>query len=366
MRGALVAALAAACCAAPAEDPEAAAAEFFAAHGRPAKHTNNWAVIVDTSRFWQNYRHAANVLGMYHVVKKLGIPDSNIILMLGDDIPCNTRNMYPATVFNNMNHQLNLYGDDVEVDFRGYEVTVDNFLRVLTGRQRANTAANKRLLSDKDSNVMVYLSGHGGDQFLKFQDATEVTHQDVQDTLWQMWEGLRYHSLLFIVETCQAATLIEGITAPAVTAMGSSLKGENAYSHHNDPDIGLHVIDRWTYYALEELNALAPHSKMSLKKFFGKFNANLLGSHIYTTSTHPLPLNKLLVRDYYGTRAQTRRLAPPPAAAPAAAVPAAAALTVDDHAPPPPAAPWAPADLHLWRTASATLLAGLLVGCWYL
>ena len=38
-------------------------------------HTNNWAIIVDTSRFWFNYRHAANVLSIYRSVKRLGIPD---------------------------------------------------------------------------------------------------------------------------------------------------------------------------------------------------------------------------------------------------------------------------------------------------
>ncbi len=40
-----------------------------------SSHTNNWAVIVDTSRFWFNYRHAANVLSIYRSVKRLGIPD---------------------------------------------------------------------------------------------------------------------------------------------------------------------------------------------------------------------------------------------------------------------------------------------------
>lgn len=29
-----------------------------------------------------------------------------------------------ATVFNNANEQINVYGDDVEVDYRGYEVCV--------------------------------------------------------------------------------------------------------------------------------------------------------------------------------------------------------------------------------------------------
>jgi glycosylphosphatidylinositol transamidase (GPIT) subunit GPI8 len=36
-------------------------------------------------------------------------------------------------VFNDESHRLNVYGSNVEVDYRGYEVTVENFVRVLTG-----------------------------------------------------------------------------------------------------------------------------------------------------------------------------------------------------------------------------------------
>ena len=99
-----------------------------------SRHTNNWAVLVDTSRFWFNYRHVANVLSIYRSVKRLGIPDSQIILMVADDMACNPRNPRPATVFNNANENINVYGDDVEVDYRGYEVTVENLVRLLTGR----------------------------------------------------------------------------------------------------------------------------------------------------------------------------------------------------------------------------------------
>lgn len=48
-------------------------------------------------------------------MKRLGIPDDHIILMLADDVACNARNSYPAQVFNNENHRLNLYGDHIEV-----------------------------------------------------------------------------------------------------------------------------------------------------------------------------------------------------------------------------------------------------------
>lgn len=43
--------------------------------------------------------------------------------MVADDMPCNLRNPRPATVFNNANEHINVYGDDVEVDYRGYEVS---------------------------------------------------------------------------------------------------------------------------------------------------------------------------------------------------------------------------------------------------
>ncbi len=71
-----------------------------------------------TSRFWFNYRHVANTLSVYHTVRRLGIPDSNIVLMLADDMPCNARNPFPGGVYNSKDHELNLYEGDVEVDYR--------------------------------------------------------------------------------------------------------------------------------------------------------------------------------------------------------------------------------------------------------
>ena len=76
---------------------------------------------------------------MYRTVKRLGIPDSQIILMLADDIACNPRNSFPGTVFNNADRALDLYGDNIEVDYRGYEVTVENFIRLLTGTTHTHT-----------------------------------------------------------------------------------------------------------------------------------------------------------------------------------------------------------------------------------
>ncbi|XP_065364379.1 putative GPI-anchor transamidase [Calliphora vicina] len=230
-------------------------------------HTNNWAVLVDASRFWFNYRHVANVLSIYRSVKRLGIPDSQIILMIADDMACNPRNPRPGQVYNNANQHINVYGDDVEVDYRGYEVTVENFVRLLTGRTQNGTARSKKLLTDAGSNVLIYLTGHGGDGFLKFQDSEEITSQELADAVEQMWEKKRYNELFLMVDTCQAASLYEKFTSPNILAVASSLVGEDSLSHHVDSSIGVYMIDRYTYYALEFLEKVQPNSDKTMGEF---------------------------------------------------------------------------------------------------
>jgi phosphatidylinositol glycan class K len=74
-----------------------------------------------------------NKKNRYRTVKRLGIPDSNIILMLADDVACNPRNPFAGSVYSSSGPHLDLYGENIEVDYRGYEVTVENLIRLLTG-----------------------------------------------------------------------------------------------------------------------------------------------------------------------------------------------------------------------------------------
>jgi len=246
-----------------------------------AEHTSNWAVLVSTSRFWFNYRHLANVLSLYRTVKRLGIPDSQIILMLPDDMACNPRNAFPGTVYNNADRALDLYGDNIEVDYRGYEVTVENFIRLMTDRVGADMPRSKRLLTDDRSNILVYMTGHGGNEFLKFQDAEEISAFDLADAFAQMWEKKRYHEMLFMIDTCQANTMYSKFYSPNIIATGSSEIDQSSYSHHADSDVGVAVIDRYTYYNLEflETQVREPTSKKTLGDLFESYDEAKIHSH---------------------------------------------------------------------------------------
>ncbi|KAK2809135.1 glycosylphosphatidylinositol anchor biosynthesis [Arthroderma sp. PD_2] len=193
---------------------------------------------------------------------------------------CNPRNAFPGTVYNNADRALDLYGDNIEVDYRGYEVTVESFIRLLTDRLGDDVPQSKRLGSDAGSNVLVYMTGHGGDQFLKFQDSEEIGAWDLADAFGQMWEKKRYNELLFMIDTCQANTMYTHLYSPNIIATGSSELDQSSYSHHADSDVGVAVIDRWTYYILEflETQVTSASSKRTLGDLFDSYDESKIHS----------------------------------------------------------------------------------------
>ena len=84
-------------------------------------------------------------------------------------------------------------------------MTVENFLRVLMGRHENAVPRSKRLLSDEGSHILLYMTGHGGDEFLKFQDSEELQSHDLADAVKQMKEKRRFVAIPF---DCFAYTLV--------------------------------------------------------------------------------------------------------------------------------------------------------------
>ncbi|KAJ7598877.1 peptidase C13 family-domain-containing protein [Mycena floridula] len=272
--------------------------EFFSGS---KSHTNNWAVLVSASRYWFNYRHMANVLGMYRTVKRLGIPDSNIILMLADDVSCNTRNKFPGSVYANAGRGLDLYGENIEVDYRGYEVTVENFIRVLTGRVHPSVPRSKRLLTDSRSNIFVYMSGHGGNEFLKFQDNEEISAFDIADAFEQMWQKKRYNEIFFMIDTCQANTMFSKFYSPNILATGSSKLDESSLSYENDNEIGVAVIDAYTHYVLEYMEGINKTSHLTMADLFANYDVDKIRSTPGVRSDlFKRDLDKTLITDFFG------------------------------------------------------------------
>src|ERR1700735_226603 len=63
--------------------------------------------------------------------------------------------------------------------------------RFFLGRMEPSVPRSKRLLTDERSNIFVYMTGHGGNEFLKFQDNEEISAFDIADAFEQMWQKKR-------------------------------------------------------------------------------------------------------------------------------------------------------------------------------
>ena len=107
------------------------------------------------------------------------------------------------------------------------------------------------LLSDSGSHVLLYMSGHGGDGFLKFRDVSTVQSHDLSDALETMRTQRRFKEMLVLVDTCQAATIPEPFHTPRVTSISSSLRDENSYASDHDSHIGQALLDRFTHQTLQ-------------------------------------------------------------------------------------------------------------------
>ncbi|KEG15085.1 GPI-anchor transamidase subunit 8 [Trypanosoma grayi] len=240
--------------------------------------TNTWAVILSSSRYFFNLRHASNALTMYHLCRKHGMDDDHILLFLSDSYACDPRNPFPATIYSALSapDRVNLYSCDVQVDYAGYDVDVRRFLGVLQGRYDVHTPPSRRLDTDENSNILIYAAGHAAEGFFKFQDSEFLSSMDVADTLMMMWEQRRYRKVVFLVDTCRALSMCLEIEAPNVVCLTSSDATLESFSHHVDPSMGLTVISRWSFEALQLLEHakcdVAPHERTALQMSWYDFN----------------------------------------------------------------------------------------------
>ena len=84
-----------------------------------------------------------------------------------------------------------------------------------------------------------------------------------------------------MIDTCQANTMYSKFYSPNIIATGSSEIDQSSYSHHADNDVGVAVIDRYTYYNLDflETQVRQPTSKLTLADLFDSYDESKIHSH---------------------------------------------------------------------------------------
>jgi phosphatidylinositol glycan class K len=268
-------------------------------------------MVVNTSRYWFNYRHAANAASVYRAVKQLGVDDEDIVFMSALDVGNEYRNPDSGSIHLAGTHSQ-LQWDGFQLDYRNDEVSAMTFLNVLRGRTVGWSVGQAQLASNANTTILIYMAGHGGDEFFKFHDGEELSAQDLAHAFTEMHAKGMYKEILLILDTCQAATMANYVTAPNVVVLASSLKGENSYAHQTEDSLGVSVIDRFTHAMSEFVRSRMQlrggrytlPASISLRELHASFHKHALHSTATViASQHPgtsLDLSSLKLWRFFG------------------------------------------------------------------
>lgn len=166
---------------------------------------DNWALLIAGSKTWTNYRHQADVLNMYQMLKYLGYDDDHIILIMEDDIANNPENPNPGQLLRY--DGINLY-KNVDVDYRLSDITTEDIQDILTGK--SSERLTRVINGNEHSNILVFWSGHGEKGALKLGDNSFedcLTTSRMGDLLTAMHDASCYRKMLWLIETCFSASV---------------------------------------------------------------------------------------------------------------------------------------------------------------
>jgi ABC-type branched-subunit amino acid transport system substrate-binding protein len=240
----------------------------------PALH-DRWALLVAASSGWSNYRHQADVLNMYQILKAHGYRDDHIVLIAEDDIAYSTQNPEPGVIRVRPGGE-NVY-QDVEIDYHTSDLSPADIRAILCGER------SERLPQVIDAtthdNVLLFWSGHGEvGAFSWLDQRMGFTTQQVRETLEAASQGGKFRKLLCLIETCYSGSVMsaqEGI--PGLLALTAAGEDESSKADIYNSTLHVWMTNRFTS-TLQD--CIAEHAAISMRDLYYRLFLNTVGSHV--------------------------------------------------------------------------------------
>ncbi len=208
---------------------------------------DNFAVVIATSTGINNYRHQADALAQYQMLKGFGYDDSHIILILEDDLGSDVH--------------VTVGGENLRtgavIDYKTSQVTAEDLRNIFSGKVTERTP--EVVHGSPGTNVFLFWSGHGArDGVLKWADKN-LEAESFRGIL-EAAEG-NYRKMLAVMETCYSGSIgsyCEGL--PGVLLLCATRNGET--SHADIMEDGIYLSNRFTRVfreIVEETPAISLH-----------------------------------------------------------------------------------------------------------
>lgn len=207
----------------------------------------NYALLVATSSGWTNYRHQADVLSVYQMLKSNGFDDDHIVLIMEDDLAKNANNPEQGVV-------KNFNGDDVHkgivVDYKTSEIDPEDLVKILSGEKSKDLP--HVINADSTQNVFVFWSGHGMEGSLNWLDndyQNSFTYEKMVTLLNEISDKKKYRKLLWLIEACHSGSVCEAFSdaqIPGALCIAAARSYETSKAYMRDPELRTYVTNTFT------------------------------------------------------------------------------------------------------------------------
>ncbi len=247
---------------------------------------DSWALLVQGSSGWENYRHQADVLNVYQMLKAQGWDDAHIILIISDDIAHNEKNKFPGTVATSTFGE-NLYEGAV-VDYSSDTLSVSDVKDIMMGHASPHLPAV--LDTDERSNVLVFWSGHGCLKYTRktngfiWRGSEVFSDSDLRQTLESMSTQGRYRKMLMLLEPCYSRTMaLQANNIPGILSIASAAENESSFADFHSAELGTWMSDR---FSNNLVNTLSEKPDQTYKELYEYLYTHTLGSHVYVENSY--------------------------------------------------------------------------------
>ncbi len=239
----------------------------------------NWALIVAASEGWDNYRHQADALYMYKVLRMHGYDDDHIVLIMNDDLAYNSQNIYPGHIYNQPD------GDDL------YSGAVCDYITKelspsLLGDIIAGNSSEKLpyvISASRKDNILIYWSGHGtyNNELCWTENLTDtyatISIDDINSWINKADEK-GFNKMMMVVEACYSGGIARGIAHPGVLVMTAAGVKEKSKAYGTiSKDLHTYLADE---FSLNFTNKIIEKKDISIHDLYREVYFNTKMSHI--------------------------------------------------------------------------------------
>lgn len=228
-----------------------------------------WAVVIGTSDDWSNYRHQADAMAMYQLLKRHGYDDEHIILIIEDNIAYHPKNLHQGVVKVRPDGE-NVH-KDIVVDYKLSDIAINDLGAIMQGKRSENLP--HVIEADEDDNVIFFWCGHGNKNTLAWGSNLSVYRRDVYNIL----SGMNFRKLFFALDACYSGSIgeaCEGI--PGALIMTAANPYETSKADIKDAEMGIWLSNGFTR-AFQEAIDNSPN--ITMRELYYKLARQTVGSH---------------------------------------------------------------------------------------